>query len=160
MHVNGSLTVPLGCVIVSVAPDGPSSFLTPPEQLMRVVTPFEMNRAGNFGFGHTVPLIRRVAPTLMLVPVTCRTNRPPLTRTRRQAVIVAHPADAAELRRGLIGLGELLDSIGIEEDARLGRGQLRVETELGVIEADLRGQLERLAGQLKKLLESHGTESV
>jgi type III secretion protein L len=78
----------------------------------------------------------------------------------RQAVIVAHPADAAELRAGLVGLGELLDSIGIEEDARLGRGQLRVETELGVIEADLRGQLERLAGQLKKLLESHGAESV
>jgi flagellar biosynthesis/type III secretory pathway protein FliH len=78
----------------------------------------------------------------------------------RQAVLVAHPADAAELRGGLIGLGELLDSIGIEEDARLGRGQLRVETELGVIEADLRGQLERLAEQLKKLLESHGAESV
>jgi len=78
----------------------------------------------------------------------------------RQAVIVAHPADAMELRAGLIGLGELLDSIGIEEDARLGRGQLRVETELGVIEADLRGQLERLAGQLKKLLESHGAPSV
>jgi len=78
----------------------------------------------------------------------------------RQAVIVAHPADAMELRAGLIGLGELLDSIGIEEDARLGRGQLRVETELGVIEADLRGQLERLAGQLKKLLESHGAQSV
>lgn len=77
----------------------------------------------------------------------------------RQAVIVAHPADAAELKAGLIGLGELLDSIGLEEDGRLGRGQLRVETELGVIEADLRGQLERLAGQLKKLLESHGTES-
>ena len=76
----------------------------------------------------------------------------------RQAVIVAHPADAAELRAGLIGLGELLDSIGIEEDVRLGRGHLRVETELGVIEADLRGQLERLAGQLKKLLESHGAE--
>ena len=78
----------------------------------------------------------------------------------RQAVIVAHPADAMELRAGLIGLGELLDSIGIEEDARLGRGQLRVETELGVIEADLRGQLERLAGQLKKLLESHGAQAV
>jgi flagellar biosynthesis/type III secretory pathway protein FliH len=78
----------------------------------------------------------------------------------RQAVIVAHPADAAELKAGLIGLGELFESIGIEEDARLGRGQLRVETELGVIEADLRGQLERLAGQLKKLLESHGSESV
>jgi flagellar biosynthesis/type III secretory pathway protein FliH len=78
----------------------------------------------------------------------------------RQAVIVAHPRDAAELKAGLIGLGEMLDSIGIEEDARLSRGQLRVETELGVIEADLKGQLERLAVQLKKLLESHAVEPV
>ncbi|MEY4544040.1 MAG: hypothetical protein RL685_235 [Pseudomonadota bacterium] len=76
----------------------------------------------------------------------------------RQAVIVAHPRDAAELRAGLFGLGEMLDSIGIEEDGRLSRGQLRVETELGVIEADLKGQLERLAVQLKKLLESHASE--
>lgn len=78
----------------------------------------------------------------------------------RQAVIVAHPRDAAELKAGLIGLGSMLDSIGIEEDGRLSRGQLRVETELGVIEADLKGQLERLAVQLKKLLESHAAESL
>jgi flagellar biosynthesis/type III secretory pathway protein FliH len=77
----------------------------------------------------------------------------------RQAVIVAHPRDAAELKAGLVGLGAMLDSIGIAEDARLSRGQLRVETELGVIEADLKGQLERLAVQLKKLLESHAAES-
>lgn len=76
----------------------------------------------------------------------------------RQAVIVAHPRDAAELKAGLLGLGGMLDSIGIEEDSKLGRGQLRVETELGVIEADLKGQLERLAVQLKKLLESHAGE--
>jgi flagellar biosynthesis/type III secretory pathway protein FliH len=76
----------------------------------------------------------------------------------RRAVIIAHPRDAAELKAGLLGLGEMLDSIGIEEDAKLGRGQLRVETELGVIEADLKGQLERLAVQLKKLLESHASE--
>jgi flagellar biosynthesis/type III secretory pathway protein FliH len=76
----------------------------------------------------------------------------------RQAIIVAHPRDAAELKAGLFGLGEMLDSIGIEEDSKLARGQLRVETELGVIEADLKGQLERLAVQLKKLLESHASE--
>jgi flagellar biosynthesis/type III secretory pathway protein FliH len=78
----------------------------------------------------------------------------------RQAVIIAHPRDAAELKTGLFGLGGMLDSIGIEEDGKLGRGQLRVETELGVIEADLKGQLERLAVQLKKLLESHAGERV
>ena len=76
-----------------------------------------------------------------------------------QAVIVAHPRDATELKAGLIGLGAMLDSIGIEQDARLSRGQLRVETELVVIEADLKGQLERLAVQLKKLLESHAAET-
>ncbi|HVZ33934.1 MAG TPA: FliH/SctL family protein [Polyangiaceae bacterium] len=77
----------------------------------------------------------------------------------RHALIIAHPRDAAELRANLASLGDLLDSIGIEEDAGLGRGQLRVETELGVIEADLKGQLQRLAAQLKKLLELHGGES-
>jgi flagellar biosynthesis/type III secretory pathway protein FliH len=73
----------------------------------------------------------------------------------RHAVLSAHPADASELRSGLASLGTLLDSIGIEDDDKLSRGQLRIETELGVIEADLRGQLARLAVQLKKILQSH-----
>ena len=77
----------------------------------------------------------------------------------RHAIIVAHPRDAAELRSGLGSLGTLLDSIGIEDDDKLQRGHIRVETELGVIEADLRGQLERLATQLRKLLTSHAPES-
>lgn len=76
----------------------------------------------------------------------------------RHAVVAAHPHDAAELRSGLTGVATLLDSIEIEDDAALARGQLRVETELGVIEADVRGQLDRLAAQLKKLLESHARE--
>jgi flagellar assembly protein FliH len=73
----------------------------------------------------------------------------------RHAIIVAHPRDASELRAGLGSLGSMLDSIGIEDDATLSRGHIRVETELGVIEADLRGQLDRLATQLRKLLTSH-----
>jgi flagellar assembly protein FliH len=76
----------------------------------------------------------------------------------RHAIIVAHPRDAAELRAGLHSLGSLLDSVGIEDDASLVRGHIRVETELGVIEADLRGQLERLANQLRKLLTSHASD--
>jgi flagellar assembly protein FliH len=76
----------------------------------------------------------------------------------RHAIIVAHPRDAAELRAGLGSLGTLLDSIGIEDDDKLTRGHIRVETELGVIEADLRGQLERLATQLRKLLTSHAPD--
>lgn len=78
----------------------------------------------------------------------------------RHAIIVAHPRDASELRAGLANLGSLLDSVGIEDDAALTRGQIRVETELGVIEADLRGQLERLATQLRKLLMSHAPDAV
>ena len=77
----------------------------------------------------------------------------------RHAIIVAHPRDATELRSGLGSLGTLLDSIGIEDDDKLTRGHIRVETELGVIEADLRGQLERLATQLRKLLTSHAPDS-
>jgi flagellar biosynthesis/type III secretory pathway protein FliH len=77
----------------------------------------------------------------------------------RQAIVVAHPTDACELRAGLAGLGTLLDSIDVEDDDRLERGHLRVETELGVIEADVRGQLERLATQLKKILTSHGPDT-
>jgi flagellar assembly protein FliH len=77
----------------------------------------------------------------------------------RHAIIVAHPRDASELRAGLNSLGSLLDSIGIEDDAELSRGHIRVETELGVIEADLRGQLERLANQLRKLLTSHASDA-
>jgi hypothetical protein len=76
----------------------------------------------------------------------------------RHAVVAAHPRDAAELRSGLSGVATLLDSIEIEDDAALARGHLRVETELGVIEADVRGQLDRLAAQLKKLLESHARD--
>jgi flagellar biosynthesis/type III secretory pathway protein FliH len=76
----------------------------------------------------------------------------------RHAIIVAHPRDACELRSGLTSLGSLLDSVGIEDDDKLSRGQIRVETELGVIEADLRGQLERLAIQLRKLLTSHASD--
>lgn len=78
----------------------------------------------------------------------------------RHAIIVAHPRDASELRSGLATLGSLLDSVGIEDDPQLSRGHIRVETELGVIEADVQGQLERLAAQLRKLLTSHAPDAL
>lgn len=78
----------------------------------------------------------------------------------RHAIIVAHPRDASELRSGLATLGSLLDSVGIEDDPKLSRGHIRVETELGVIEADVQGQLERLAAQLRKLLTSHAPDAL
>lgn len=73
----------------------------------------------------------------------------------RHALISANPRDAAELRSGLEGVAPLLDSVEIEDDPELSRGQLRVETEIGIIEADIRGQLDRLSAQLRRLLESH-----
>jgi flagellar biosynthesis/type III secretory pathway protein FliH len=76
----------------------------------------------------------------------------------RHAILVAHPLDASELRAGLASLGTLFESIGIEDDAQLTRGHVRVETELGVIEADLRGQLARLALQLKKIVQAHADD--
>jgi flagellar biosynthesis/type III secretory pathway protein FliH len=76
----------------------------------------------------------------------------------RHALLVAHPLDASELRAGLANLGTLFESIGVEDDARLARGHIRVETELGVIEADLRGQLARLALQLKKIVQTHAAD--
>jgi flagellar biosynthesis/type III secretory pathway protein FliH len=77
----------------------------------------------------------------------------------RHAILVAHPEDASELRAALGNLATLFDSIGIQSDDKLSRGQLRVETELGVIEANLGGQLARLAVQLKKILQSHAADT-
>ena len=72
----------------------------------------------------------------------------------RRATITANPLDAAQLRNGLCLDDTLLDQLQIEEDPQLENGQLRIETELGVVEADVSGQLERLADQLKKLLKT------
>ena len=70
----------------------------------------------------------------------------------RQAVIAACPEDAEHLRANFDNMDTLLESVSIEDDATLPSGTLRVETELGAIEADLGRQLDRLAAQLRKLL--------
>jgi flagellar biosynthesis/type III secretory pathway protein FliH len=75
----------------------------------------------------------------------------------RRATIVANPADAAQLRATLTPASTELEDIQIKEEAGLAPGHLRVETELGVIEAELKGQLRRLATQLRKLLQTHGS---
>lgn len=73
----------------------------------------------------------------------------------RRAVVTAHPDDAQYLRAGLEGLETPIETLSIESDASLARGQIRVETELGVVEANLPGQLERLSTQLRQLLLEH-----
>jgi flagellar biosynthesis/type III secretory pathway protein FliH len=75
----------------------------------------------------------------------------------RRATIVANPDDAAQLRATLNAVSTELEDVQIKEEAGLAQGHLRVETELGVIEAELKGQLRRLATQLRKLLHTHGS---
>jgi flagellar biosynthesis/type III secretory pathway protein FliH len=73
----------------------------------------------------------------------------------RRAVVCSHPEDAKLLRSELSTTDTPLETLVIETDAGLARGQIRVETELGIVEADLAGQLERLSGQLRQLLRDH-----
>ncbi len=70
----------------------------------------------------------------------------------RQAVLAANPRDAIHLRAELANMDTLLESVQIAEDENLPPGTLRVDTELGVIEADVGRQLDRLTAQLRKLV--------
>ena len=75
-------------------------------------------------------------------------------RHTREVTIVAHPEDAALLRRSLDTLGVPPQAARIQPDPERARGSLRLETEAGTLDADLAPQLERLA---LKLRESLGT---
>lgn len=70
----------------------------------------------------------------------------------RRAIIFAHPEDAEYLQGAWAAEPSILDSLEVKSDDSLPRGHLRVETELGQMDADIGGQLDRLAEQLKKLL--------
>lgn len=75
------------------------------------------------------------------------------TTGARQAVLFAHPADAALIRDSLSTESLLLENIRVEADERLNRGHMRVQTELGEVDANIKGQLNQLAKQLRKLLD-------
>jgi flagellar assembly protein FliH len=74
-------------------------------------------------------------------------------RGARRAVIEAHPLDADELRRGLTGDGLDLQSIEVRSDEALARGELRLHTDLGTIDARLAPRFERLAAALRDALD-------
>jgi flagellar biosynthesis/type III secretory pathway protein FliH len=74
-------------------------------------------------------------------------------RGARRVRIVAHPADAARLEAELATLGAGFDSLEIAADAARTPGDLRLETEIGVLDGALAPQLDRLA---KRLRESMG----
>jgi flagellar biosynthesis/type III secretory pathway protein FliH len=73
-------------------------------------------------------------------------------RGARRAVIAAHPDDAAELGPRLGELGFDARAISLRPDPSRERGSVRVETEIGVLDADLAPQLARLAAKLRERL--------
>jgi len=80
--------------------------------------------------------------------------RQALTEARgaRRVRIFAHPEDAAaiERERGTLGLAE--NAVVIFSDAERARGDLRLETEIGVLDAALAPSLERLAKKLREAM--------
>lgn len=75
-------------------------------------------------------------------------------RGARRATILAHPEDAAAISARLETLGMPDWTVTVLADDAIGRGSVAVQTELGVIDARLRPQLERLAAALREALRS------
>ena len=73
-------------------------------------------------------------------------------RGARRARILAHPEDAAllEQSRGELGLDPA--ALSVAADPSRARGSLRLETDIGVLDADLAPQLDRLTEKLKRTL--------
>lgn len=70
----------------------------------------------------------------------------------RRVTIVAHPDDAAYLSASLAALSNGLEAVRVVEDPRRTRHSLRLETDIGVLDAELAPQLERLALKLRESL--------
>lgn len=73
-------------------------------------------------------------------------------RGARRAVIDAHPLDADVLRRHLTTEGLDVRDVEIRDDAALARGELRLYTDVGIIDAKLSPRLDRLAAALRDAL--------
>ena len=76
-------------------------------------------------------------------------------RGARRFTIVAHPEDAHLLSQSLPSLGVAADTVRLLPDGARPRGSLRIETDIGVLDADLAPQLDRLALKLRETL-THG----
>lgn len=74
------------------------------------------------------------------------------TRGARKVAIVAEPDDARLLEGSLGSLGLDPELIRVVADPSRRRGNLRIETELGVLDAEIAPQLERLALKLRDAL--------
>jgi flagellar biosynthesis/type III secretory pathway protein FliH len=73
-------------------------------------------------------------------------------RGARRITLVAHPDDARILEQALPALGLDPTTALVRADATRARGNLRIETEIGVLDAELAPQLERLALKLRESL--------
>jgi len=80
------------------------------------------------------------------------------TRGARRVAIVAHPDDARLLESSASSLGLEPNVVRVTPDAGRSRGHLRIETEIGVLDAEIAPQLERLALKLREAL-VHGPET-
>lgn len=76
-------------------------------------------------------------------------------RGARRLNLVAHPEDAKLLSDSLPSLGVAVETVRITADHARARGSLRIETDVGVLDADLAPQLDRLALRLRETL-AHG----
>jgi flagellar biosynthesis/type III secretory pathway protein FliH len=73
-------------------------------------------------------------------------------RGARRLGIVAHPEDAKLLNESIASLGVAVETVRIVPDGKRSRGSLRIETDIGVLDADLAPQLDRLALRLRETL--------
>ncbi|MGD0678701.1 MAG: FliH/SctL family protein [Polyangiaceae bacterium] len=73
-------------------------------------------------------------------------------RGARRAVIDVHPLDAGPLRERLRLLDLDVQPVEVRDDAALSRGELRLHTDLGTIDARIAPRLERLADALRDAL--------
>jgi flagellar assembly protein FliH len=73
-------------------------------------------------------------------------------RGARRITLVAHPDDAKLLEFSLPSLGLDAAVVQLRNDPMRERGQLRIETEIGILDAELAPQLERLALKLRESL--------
>lgn len=73
-------------------------------------------------------------------------------RGARRLNIIAHPEDAELLTRSLPSLGVAIETVRVTPDGSRERGSLRIETDIGVLDADLAPQLDRLALRLRETL--------
>lgn len=74
-------------------------------------------------------------------------------RGARQIVLVAHPDDAKILEHSWAALGLAENTAQVRTDPSRVRGNLRIETEIGVLDAALAPQLDRLSLKLRESLD-------